>query len=151
MNKARRPTDAGPVSTPDSAATSECDSREARPGPGVELPSSTVRTGADAVSGTDTTGPDIESERDSLRCPCQAQGATEVTALQYSPSAIALGESLWTINQVADYLKIPVQTLRTWRKNRTGPAAARIGRHLRYDPDQVRAWVAHQAGEAADD
>ena len=74
-----------------------------------------------------------------------------MTALQYSPGATALVESLWTIDQVATYLKIPVQTLRTWRKNKTGPAAARIGKHLRYDPDQVRAWVARQAGEAADD
>lgn len=60
-------------------------------------------------------------------------------------------ESLWSIDQVAAYLKVPVQTLRTWRKHRTGPRAARIGKHLRYDPNQVRAWVAQRSAEATDD
>jgi hypothetical protein len=74
-----------------------------------------------------------------------------VTAFQYSPGATALVESLWTISQLADYRKIPVQPLRTWRKNKTGPAATRIGKHLRYDPGHVRAWVARRAEESADD
>jgi excisionase family DNA binding protein len=60
-------------------------------------------------------------------------------------------ESLWSIDQVAAYLKVPVQTLRTWRKHRTGPRAARIGRHLRFDPAHVRAWVADRVREASDD
>jgi len=60
-------------------------------------------------------------------------------------------ESLWSIDQVAAYLKIPVQTLRTWRKRRTGPPAARIGKHLRYAPARVRAWVARRSAEAGDD
>jgi len=39
---------------------------------------------------------------------------------------------------------VPVQTLYAWRKTRTGPPAARIGKHLRYDPDAVRAWFSAQ-------
>jgi DNA-binding transcriptional MerR regulator len=60
-------------------------------------------------------------------------------------------ESLWSIDQVAAYLKIPAQTLRTWRKHRTGPPAARIGKHPRYDPAHVRAWVADRVREASND
>jgi len=51
---------------------------------------------------------------------------------------------LWTVDEVSAYLGVSVQTLYTWRKRRTGPPAARIGRHLRYDPNAVRTWVAQQ-------
>ncbi|MEV5764838.1 helix-turn-helix domain-containing protein [Micromonospora sp. NPDC052213] len=52
---------------------------------------------------------------------------------------------LWTVDDVSAYLGVPVQTLYTWRKRRLGPPAGRVGRHLRYDPDAVRAWFEQQA------
>jgi DNA-binding transcriptional MerR regulator len=54
-------------------------------------------------------------------------------------------EALWEIEQVAEYLGVPVQTLYAWRKRRYGPPAGRVGRHLRYDPAVVRAWFASQS------
>lgn len=33
-----------------------------------------------------------------------------------------------------------VATLYQWRRRGVGPPARRVGRHLRYDPDAVRAW-----------
>jgi excisionase family DNA binding protein len=116
----------------------------------VELGSRSVQPGAKGASGTDSTGPDAAADRDSLRCPCHTQGATACTNHQ-TTAADAAVESLWSIDQVAAYLKVPVQTLRTWRKHRTGPRAARIGRHLRFDPAHVRAWVADRVREASDD
>ncbi|RQX07545.1 helix-turn-helix domain-containing protein [Micromonospora arida] len=53
--------------------------------------------------------------------------------------------TLWTVDDVSAYLGVPVQTLYTWRKRRIGPPAGRVGRHLRYDPDAVRAWFEQQA------
>ncbi|MEV6845453.1 helix-turn-helix domain-containing protein [Actinoplanes sp. NPDC051411] len=58
-------------------------------------------------------------------------------------------EKLWEIEQVAAYLAVPVQTLYAWRKRNYGPPAGRVGRHLRYDPADVRAWFARQTQEAA--
>ncbi|MFI6235258.1 helix-turn-helix domain-containing protein [Micromonospora sp. NPDC050784] len=55
---------------------------------------------------------------------------------------------LWTVEDVSDYLGVPVQTLYAWRKRRIGPPAGRVGRHLRYDPDVVRAWFADQSTAA---
>lgn len=52
---------------------------------------------------------------------------------------------LWTVDDVSAYLGVPVQTLYTWRKRRIGPPAGRVGRHLRYDPEAVRAWFEQQA------
>ena len=50
-------------------------------------------------------------------------------------------EDLWSIERTAQYLGVPVGTLYQWRHRRKGPRAAKVGRHLRYDPDDVRAWV----------
>ncbi|WP_369055615.1 helix-turn-helix transcriptional regulator [Kineococcus terrestris] len=54
-------------------------------------------------------------------------------------------DRLWTVQQVADFLAVPVTTLYQWRYLHTGPAAYRVGRHLRYDPAAVRAWLAENA------
>ncbi|MGW2240472.1 helix-turn-helix transcriptional regulator [Streptomyces sp. NPDC001759] len=42
---------------------------------------------------------------------------------------------------LADLLGVPVETVYQWRRKHTGPRGFRVGRHLRYDPDDVRAWV----------
>ncbi|MFJ9756031.1 helix-turn-helix domain-containing protein [Streptomyces sp. NPDC101149] len=42
---------------------------------------------------------------------------------------------------VADLLDVPVETVYQWRRKGTGPRGFRVGRHLRFDPDDVRAWV----------
>jgi DNA-binding transcriptional MerR regulator len=50
-------------------------------------------------------------------------------------------ERLWTVQDVSDFLGIPVSTLHQWRYLGTGPAAYRVGKHLRYNPATVRAWL----------
>lgn len=54
-------------------------------------------------------------------------------------------ERLWSVEDVSTFLGVPVETLYQWRKRRYGPPAARVGRHLRYDPADVRAWVKARA------
>jgi excisionase family DNA binding protein len=51
---------------------------------------------------------------------------------------------LWTVHDVATYLGVPVETIYAWRKKRTGPPCARVGKHLRYDPEAVRTWFHQQ-------
>jgi predicted DNA-binding transcriptional regulator AlpA len=58
-------------------------------------------------------------------------------------------EPIWTINDVAAFLRIPVGTLYQWRHRRIGPRACKVGRHLRYDPMEVRAWLAEQRADHA--
>ncbi|MEU0700963.1 helix-turn-helix domain-containing protein [Streptomyces bacillaris] len=50
-----------------------------------------------------------------------------------------------TPEDLASLLSIPIETVYHWRKRRTGPPGFRIGRHIRYDPATVRAWIEHQA------
>jgi predicted site-specific integrase-resolvase len=53
-------------------------------------------------------------------------------------------ERLWTTKEVSAFLGVPVATLHQWRHAGTGPAAFRVGRHLRYDPDVVRRWLVEE-------
>jgi predicted DNA-binding transcriptional regulator AlpA len=49
-------------------------------------------------------------------------------------------EPLWTVDDVSRFLGIPVPTLYDWRKRKRGPVGRRVGKHLRYDPNDVREW-----------
>ena len=42
---------------------------------------------------------------------------------------------------IAEMFEVPLETVYQWRKKRTGPPGFRIGKHLRYDPTDVRAYV----------
>ncbi len=52
-----------------------------------------------------------------------------------------LDEPLWDIRQTAAVLGVPVSTLHYWRARSEGPPAFKIGRHLRYAPEEVRQWI----------
>ncbi|WP_418153160.1 helix-turn-helix domain-containing protein [Actinoalloteichus caeruleus] len=58
-------------------------------------------------------------------------------------------QPLWTVDDVADYLRIPVKTLYQWHWRGEGPPVRKIGRHLRYDPVQVQHWATASDGTAA--
>jgi predicted DNA-binding transcriptional regulator AlpA len=44
------------------------------------------------------------------------------------------------VGDVARYLGIPVKTLYNWRTEKYGPQGVRIGKHIRYDPQDVIDW-----------
>lgn len=52
---------------------------------------------------------------------------------------------LWTVEDVAEYLGVPRNTLYQWRTKGYGPRGVRVGRHVRYRPDDVNAWLDRQA------
>jgi predicted DNA-binding transcriptional regulator AlpA len=47
---------------------------------------------------------------------------------------------LWGVEDVAAYLGVPVKTLYQWRHQNYGPKGRRVGRYVRYDPDDVVKW-----------
>lgn len=53
-------------------------------------------------------------------------------------------EPLWGVTDVATYLGVPIATLYQWRHHRYGPPGRRVGRYVRYDPDDVRRWFRAQ-------
>jgi Helix-turn-helix domain len=58
-------------------------------------------------------------------------------------------ECLWTAEETAQFLRVPKATLYQWRYLGIGPKAARVGRWLRYHPDDVIAWFRQQQEHAA--
>lgn len=57
-------------------------------------------------------------------------------------TAMVAEDRLWSVHDVSYYLGVPVQTLYSWRGQGKGPDARRVGRRLRYRPEDVKAWVA---------
>lgn len=49
--------------------------------------------------------------------------------------------ALGTTSQVAEYLGVPVATLHVWRSRSKGPAAIRVGKHLRWRWETVDDWL----------
>ncbi|MER7950224.1 helix-turn-helix domain-containing protein [Streptomyces sp. NPDC096079] len=55
--------------------------------------------------------------------------------------ARALPQRYLTPTDLADLLGVPLETVYQWRRKDTGPRGFRVGRHLRFDPEDVRVWV----------
>lgn len=52
-----------------------------------------------------------------------------------------------TIQEVAEFVRLPVQTLYSYRTRGGGPKASRLGRHLRYRREDVERWIDAQASD----
>jgi excisionase family DNA binding protein len=50
-------------------------------------------------------------------------------------------DRLINVQELADYLGLPVTTLYQWRYRREGPPGFRVGRHLRYRWSDVQRWI----------
>lgn len=48
---------------------------------------------------------------------------------------------LLSVEEVADWLQVPVATIYQWRYRGEGPLAIRVGRYLRFDPSDVSLWL----------
>jgi excisionase family DNA binding protein len=53
-------------------------------------------------------------------------------------------DRLLTVEELADYLGVPFATIYAWRYRGEGPPGFRVGRHIRYRPTDVEAWIEHQ-------
>ena len=56
---------------------------------------------------------------------------------------------LWSVQDVAEFLDVPVRTVYQWRSSGYGPKGRKVGRWLRYDPEEVRAWFDSLSDEVA--
>jgi len=54
----------------------------------------------------------------------------------------ANSDPLLTTEDLAEYVHVPVATVYQWNYRKTGPAAIRVGRHLRFRKSTVDAWLA---------
>ncbi len=56
-------------------------------------------------------------------------------------SAMETRERLLTVEELADYLGVPVATLYQWRHRGEGPPGFRVGRYIRYQRTDVEQWI----------
>jgi excisionase family DNA binding protein len=52
--------------------------------------------------------------------------------------------NLWGPKELAEFLGVPVQTIYQWRTKGYGPTGRRIGKHVKFRPEDVYAWVENQ-------
>lgn len=55
--------------------------------------------------------------------------------------ACGQGERLLTVEEVAEWLGVPVGTIYAWRYRNTGPASYKVGRHVRFRRADVEGWL----------
>jgi predicted DNA-binding transcriptional regulator AlpA len=60
-------------------------------------------------------------------------------------------ENLLNEHEAAAVLKLAVPTLRRWRWSGHGPRFAKIGRAVRYDPAELRAYIEAQTRRSTSD
>ena len=60
------------------------------------------------------------------------------------PDSPPLGDRLLSVEELANYLEVPVKTIYTWRHRNTGPKGFRVGKHLRFRWADVQTWVAER-------
>lgn len=56
---------------------------------------------------------------------------------------------LWTVQELADFLDVPVRTIYSWRSQGYGPKGKKVGRHVRFDPAEVESWFDGLTDEVA--
>lgn len=54
-----------------------------------------------------------------------------------------------TMQEAADYLRIPLQTLKNWRSQGRGPQALKLGALVRYRFQDIDEWAAAQLESVA--
>ncbi len=50
-------------------------------------------------------------------------------------------DRLLTVEDLAEYLEVPVATVYAWRYRREGPPGFRVGRHLRFRWSDIEVWI----------
>lgn len=60
-------------------------------------------------------------------------------------------DEMLDIEETADYLRVPVATLRYWRYRGTGPHSFKLMRHVRYWRSDLTHWLNQQTNHPQDE
>ncbi|WIX81712.1 helix-turn-helix domain-containing protein [Amycolatopsis carbonis] len=52
-----------------------------------------------------------------------------------------MDKKLLSVDDLAGYLDVPVNTVYQWRKTGKGPKGYKIGKYVRFRADEVDAWI----------
>jgi hypothetical protein len=68
--------------------------------------------------------------------------------IQTASIPVGNDEDFLTLPEVAEILRVPVNTLRWWRQRGDGPPFFKVGRHLVTTIGDLRAWIQEQKQQA---
>jgi predicted DNA-binding transcriptional regulator AlpA len=71
-----------------------------------------------------------------------------MTSNQFEISSTDRDSVFLTPVELSQALAVPLATLAFWRTTKQGPAFLKIGRHVRYDVQDVTAWLHQRKGGA---
>lgn len=77
---------------------------------------------------------------------CSILGVVQRRALDVGEDS-TVKRQLMSIEQVAEFLQVPVATLYRWRSAGQGPVSVRVGRFVRYREEDVDAFVNAQLAQ----
>ncbi len=61
--------------------------------------------------------------------------------MKTGPRASSGLDPLLSIEDLAEYLGVPVTTIYDWRVDGKGPCGVRVGRHVKFTVTDVLAWI----------
>ena len=70
--------------------------------------------------------------------------------IQTASIPVGNDEDFLTLQEVAEILRVPVNTLRWWRQRGDGPPFFKIGRHLVTTIGDLRVWLQAQREQTSD-
>ena len=74
----------------------------------------------------------------------QAGAAAYLLVMETNGSMLSGLEPLLSIEALAEYLEVPVTTIRDWRTDGKGPCAIKVGGRVRFATSDVLAWLEEQ-------
>lgn len=64
---------------------------------------------------------------------------------RFSPVQASSSDRLEDVAWLAEFLRVPQQTIYRWRTSGDGPRGIKVGRHLRFRRSDVDTWLESQA------
>ena len=64
-----------------------------------------------------------------------------LTCMRTDTNPLSGLDPLLSIDELAEYLGVPIKTIYEWRQTGRGPVCIRMGRHLKFAVSDVRAWL----------
>ena len=69
---------------------------------------------------------------------------SHLRSMETTHSTLSVLEPLLSIEELAEYLDVPVTTIRDWRTDGKGPCAIKVGGRVRFATSDVLTWLLRQ-------
>lgn len=68
----------------------------------------------------------------------------DITVNYQQQGGTLIDNQLWSVPRLAEYLDVPIMTVRDWVYKRQIPFV-KVGRHIRFQPSDVQRWLSERS------